>query len=300
MAEKHNGKQNNKRSRRRFIRNVLAALAVICAVSGGVLWYRSRSDGAGEEREMSDAGVTAVPPQEAVEAASTVSTAAEAADTAAIAVTVAPAAPLAEIPIDFATLNETCPDAYAWIRIADTQVDYPVCQLAEGDQTFYLYHRPDMTDEFAGSIYSENYNSRDFNDPVTVLYGHDMSDGSMFQNLHFYEGRDFFDNNREVLIYTPDKVLHYRVFAAYNTSDDHLLLNNDCFRDPEVFESFERDILAGNFYSGYVDQATELDRDSRILTLSTCNAYDDQRFLVQCLLVQTEDGVWTPEEDMEE
>jgi hypothetical protein len=40
--------------------------------------------------------------------------------------------------------------------------------------------------------------------------------------------------------------------------------------------------------SGFVDQNVQLTRDSRILTLSTCNAYDDQRYLVQCLLIDPE------------
>ena len=218
-------------------------------------------------------------------AATTAAAAAEATTAAAAEATTAPAE---EIPIDFQTLWQTCPDAYAWIRIPDTQIDYPVCQLVEGDQGFYLNHRADKVAEFAGAIYSENYNTRDFADPVTVLYGHDMSNGSMFQNLHFYEDRAFFEKNREVTVYLPDKVLHYRVFAAYNTNDDHLLLCNDNFRDPNVFYKFLQDILAQRSMTGFVDQNTELSRESRLLTLSTCNAYDDQRYLVQCLLMNPE------------
>jgi len=283
---------------RSFTRNLLGALAVICAIGGGTLWYRIQISGSGYEKIQTEAAAAMTTGKqtggEQETSASTAVTAAAEANTAMTAAAAAPA--LAEIPIDFKTLHETCPDAYAWIRIPDTNIDYPVCQMVEGDQLFYLYHRADKVDEFAGSIYSENYNKRDFSDPVTVLYGHDMSNGSMFQNLHFYENRDYFDNNKIVTVYTPDKVLHYRVFAAYNTSDDHLLLNNDNFRDPEVFEAFEKSILAGDFYSGYVNEDAPLDRNSRILTLSTCNAYDDQRFLVQCLLVESEDGVYTPEQ----
>ena len=120
-----------------------------------------------------------------------------------------------------------------------------------------------------------------------MLYGHDMSNGSMFQNLHKLEDRAFFDNNKEVIIYLPDKVLHYRIFAAYNYNDDHLLLNHDNFKDENEFYFFLQDILAQTM-SGYVDTNTELTRQSRILTLSTCNAYENQRYLVQCLLMNPE------------
>lgn len=267
----------------RMLFNVLSAAAVICVMIGGLLWYKTRSGGDVyaniQESIVEDKEEPVKTPAEEPAAAAT--TSAEAATTA------APAVPAEEIPIDFKTLWETCPDAYAWIRIPNTQIDYPVCQMVEGDQSFYLNHRADKVAEFAGAIYSENYNKRDFTDPVTVLYGHDMSNGSMFQNLHKLEDRAFFDQNKDVIVYLPDKVLHYRIFAAYNYNDDHLLLNHDNFKDENEFYFFLQDILAQTM-SGYVDTNTELTRQSRILTLSTCNAYDDQRYLVQCLLMNPE------------
>ena len=281
----HGGKKGLNQKKHNHLANILAALAVICVLTGGVIWYKTRSGG-DIYAEIQQAAVEDEA-SEAETAATTQEPAAEATTAAAAAATTA-AAPAEEIPIDFETLWKTCPDAYAWIRIPETQIDYPVCQMVEGDQSFYLNHRADKVAEFAGAIYSENYNTRDFTDPVTVLYGHDMSNGSMFQNLHFYEDRAFFEKNREVIIYMPDKVLHYRIFAAYNTNDDHLLLNNDCFRDPGVFELFLQDIMAQRSMSGFVDQNTQLSVNSRILTLSTCNAYDDQRYLVQCLLTNPE------------
>ena len=286
-----------KDKKNRLVAAVFAVFAVICAITGGVHWYRTRTSGEAYIKIQQEAATSAADANlqtgktgvgdavaekhtEASGAASTAASAAESASTAAV-----PGSD-EEIPIDFQSLWTDCPDVYAWIRIPGTKIDYPVCQLAEGDQSFYLNHRADKVEEFAGAIYSENYNKRDFTDPVTVLYGHDMANGTMFQNLHLYEDRAFFDRNREVLIYLPDKVLHYRVFAAYNTNDDHLLLNNDCFRDPDVYYRFLQDILAQRSMNGFVDQNVQLTRDSRILTLSTCNAYDDQRYLVQCLLVQ--------------
>ena len=276
-------KKNN-----RILFNILASAAVICVLIGGLLWYKTRS-GSDVYAEIQKSTVEepsepAEPPvDKAAEAVTAVT-----AQAAQAATTSAPAAPAEEIPIDFATLWETCPDAYAWIRIPNTQVDYPVCQMVEGDQSFYLNHRADKVAEFAGAIYSENYNKRDFTDPVTVLYGHDMSNGSMFQNLHLYEDRAFFEKNKDVIVYLPDRVLHYKIFAAYNYDDRHLLLANDNFTDPFVLDKFQQEILAQQSMTGFVDQNTILNKDSHILTLSTCNAYEDQRYLVQCLLMNPE------------
>ena len=279
-------KKNN-----RLLFNILSSAAVICVLIGGLLWYKTRSGSdVYAEIQKSTIEETAEPAESPASAESPVEKAAEVvtAVTAEAAQTSATSAPQEEIPIDFATLWETCPDAYAWIRIPNTQVDYPVCQMVEGDQSFYLNHRADKVAEFAGSIYSENYNKRDFTDPVTVLYGHDMSNGSMFQNLHLYEDRAFFEKNKDVIVYLPDRVLHYKIFAAYNYDDRHLLLANDNFTDPFVLDKFQQEILAQQSMTGFVDQNTVLNKDSHILTLSTCNAYEDQRYLVQCLLMNPE------------
>ena len=265
----------------RFVFNILAAVAVICVLVAGLLWYKTRSGG--DVYTDIQKSTVAEPEESPVEEVVSVT-----AESAEAATTSALTAPAEEIPIDFKTLRETCPDAYAWIRIPNTQVDYPVCQMVEGDQSFYLNHRADKIAEFAGAIYSENYNKRDFTDPVTVLYGHDMSNGSMFQNLHLYEDRAFFEENKDVIVYMPDKVLHYKIFAAYNYDDRHLLLANDNFTDSYVLDKFQQEILAQQSMTGFVDQNTQLTKDSHILTLSTCNAYDDQRYLVQCLLMNPE------------
>lgn len=291
-TETENKENKDRRGKRRRLPAILATASVICILIGAGLWYVSHSGtgayrqilenvvkGTGEEVSGSSGGredpVGGNPAGAASDASK--NAAAQAAQTAAGA--------SEESPIDFRRLRETCPDAYAWIRIPGTNVDYPVCQRTEGDQSFYLDHRADGTPEFAGAIYSENYNARDFQDPVTVLYGHNMEDGSMFQTLHNYEDRAFFDENREVTIYMPDRTLHYRVFAAYTGNDDHILLRHGCFQDELVFREYLQEVLAQRSITGFVDQNTDLTEKSRILTLSTCNQYDDQRYLVQCVLM---------------
>jgi len=268
---------------------LLAAGAIVCALIGVFAWYNSKK--AGNYSDLQDRAESASTGKTASENTASeeksgagVSQRTSTAEEAATAATAASVAE--EIPIDFKKIREECPDVYAWICIPDTQIDYPVCQSPEGvDQDFYLSHRADGTEEFAGSIYSQNYNKKDFSDPNTVLYGHDMSNGSMFQNLHFYEDKEFFDENREVIVYLPDKVLRYKVFAAYNTSDEHILLKFDCFKDIKVYRQYLKDIIAGTYmYSGIIDDGIKFTEKSRILTLSTCNSYDNQRFVVQCVL----------------
>lgn len=192
-----------------------------------------------------------------------------------------------KIPIDFAALTEQNPDVYAWIRIPGTNVDYPILQR-EDDNTYYLTHTIDHEKAKSGAIYTEDYNSRDFEDPNTVIYGHNMKNGTMFRTLHNYEDRSFFDENREVLIYTPDAIRHYEIFAAYVYDNRHLLLNFD-FEDPGVYQKYLEEIFSMRDMNAFVDTSIKVGTEDRIITLSTCyRGISERRYLVQAVLVSIE------------
>lgn len=188
-----------------------------------------------------------------------------------------------EIPINFKTLQTQNSDIYAWIEIPGTTIDYPVVQR-EGDNSYYLSHNTDGEEDDAGAIFTEDYNSKTFQDPNTVLYGHNMKNGSMFQNLHSYADRSFFDEYREVIVYMPDAVLHYKIFAAYLYDSRHLLQSFD-FSDPTVMGNYLESIQSLRSMNANIDTEMELDSADRILTLSTCyKGQNDKRYLVQAVL----------------
>ena len=192
-----------------------------------------------------------------------------------------------DIPVDFESLQAYNPDIYAWITIPGTAVDYPIVQRP-GDNSYYLTHNTDGEESAEGAIFTEDYNSKDFTDPNTVIYGHNMRNGSMFRSLHDYMDRSFFDENREVLIYMPDKILHYEIFAAYLYDSRHLLLNFD-FDDPEVFARYLDDIKSIRDMSSFVDNSVEVTAEDKIITMSTCyKGMNDRRYLVQAVLVSIE------------
>ncbi len=195
--------------------------------------------------------------------------------------------PTVENPVDFTELQKINTDAYAWIKVPNTNIDYPIMQSFYEDDLFYLEHNIYKEYEFAGSIYTEKINNRDFLDPNTVIYGHDMLNGSMFQNLHKFSDNEFFNENEYFYIYTPARKLTYQVFSAYVYDNRHILNSFD-FSDKEVFQ-------------GYIDEATnprsvdantrdvEVTTDDKIVTLSTCVGYDKNlRYLVQGVLIKDE------------
>ena len=166
-------------------------------------------------------------------------------------------------------------------------MDYPIAQSAS-DNSYYLHHTIEGNYLFEGTIYSENYNSTDFEDPNTVLYGHTMrKNDAMFTSLHNYTDKDFFDSNRTVYIYMPGQVLEYKIFAAYAYDDRHLMLSFD-FEDKTVFKNYLDSIFAVRDMTANIDKTVEITENDRIITLSTCiDGQDTKRFLVQAVLVQS-------------
>ena len=190
--------------------------------------------------------------------------------------------------IDFERLHRDVSEhIYAWIYIPNTNINYPVFQHPT-DNAYYLEHNVDGSEGYPGCIYTENYNSKDFSDPQTVIYGHNMRDGTMFSDLHKYEEQDFFDENRYVYIYTEDTVLVYKIFAAYQTNNAHQLLNFDFSREENLL-SYLENVRSLVTEQKIFDDDVVFSGDDKVLTLSTCVMKERQfhlRYLVQALRLQ--------------
>ncbi len=193
---------------------------------------------------------------------------------------------LAENPIDFKTLKSQNNDIYSWIYIPKTNVNYPVCQ-SPLDDNFYLDHDIYKNYSYAGAIYSQYCNKRHYSDRVTVLYGHNMADGSMFANLHYYSDKNFFDKNKYIYIYTPDRKLTYEVVSAFIYDDRHIMNSFD-FSDDKVFSDYLEMIQNPRSVSKNVNENVDLTIDDKILVLSTCLNSGEGRYLVQGVLVNDE------------
>lgn len=193
-----------------------------------------------------------------------------------------------EIPIPFAELQAKNPDIYAWIQIEGTNINYPIVQSA-ADNEYYLNHTIEGQDGYPGSIYTENWNTKEFTEFNTVIYGHDMKDGSMFQNLHNYTDMTYLQQHPSVIIYTPQKKLTYQIFAATVYDDRHILHSFD-FAFADDRQEFLDSIYQSRDLGKVIREDVSVDVNSRILTLSTCmTGQDDKRFLVEAVLTNEEE-----------
>ena len=188
--------------------------------------------------------------------------------------------------LDWNALWETNEDIYAWVYIPNTNIDYPVLQH-EVDDTYYLDYNLDGSKGYPGCIYSERkYNSKSFLDFNTLIYGHNMKDGTMFKHLHLFEDDTFFEENRYAYIYMPDGAVYvYDIFAAYVWDDTHIIaeygLTTDYQREIYLDDLFNIRDMSANFREG-----VEVDKDSKILTMVTCiGGRPNNRYLVQGVMV---------------
>lgn len=188
-------------------------------------------------------------------------------------------------PIDFAALKAENPDVCAWITIDDTVIDYPILRSGENtEEDFYLDHDMYGKQKRAGSIYIQRINSPDFSDPNTVIYGHNMLNGSMFAALKKYRNREFFNQHSTIRVCVPGHVYTYNIVSAFVYDDRHILNSFD-FYSTEGFGDFIKDCTEPPTLIKNVSDDYSLSTEDRIITLSTCTSAETERYLVVGVMV---------------
>lgn len=187
--------------------------------------------------------------------------------------------------LNFDKLWQTNEEIIAWLEIKDTYIDYPVLQSKDNDKK-YLNRAYDGSWYIGGALFTEaTYNRADFNDPVTVIYGHTMPWSILFGSLQEnYSDSRSFARNSDIKLYLPDEVRHYTVFAAVPYSKMHILHTYD-FTDRYRYNGFFKDVgrtreIGANFNRDAFPQWGD-----RVLILSVClNEDTTRRFLVMAVL----------------
>lgn len=175
------------------------------------------------------------------------------------------------------------PDAYAWVTVEGTKIDYPILQHPT-DDSYYLSHDAEGQETYYGAIFTEKVNTRTFEDPVTIIYGHAMRDGSMFGSLDDLADPARFEKVQTVTIRTNSQEYSYHIVAAYSFHDDHLY-HSYGLGDKEQVEEYVKQLESraqeyGGFYRPIAFDVTK----DRLVILSTCDvASDGMRFVVHAI-----------------
>ena len=183
--------------------------------------------------------------------------------------------------VDFEGLRAKGHDIVAWISIPYLDINYPIVHTDDNED--YLHRTAYGNRFYAGSIILEAINSPSFTDVNTILYGHNMSAGSMFGKLlSLHE-----DTPKEpvyIWICTPTADYLYRVFSEYVTD-----MHSDAYRmfgtkDTSADAAKWISEISGKSKAPFKMPPTYI---KRVLTLSTCtSASDNTRRVVHAVMMK--------------
>lgn len=111
----------------------------------------------------------------------------------------------------YGALQNENPDFVGWLRIENTNIDYPVMYTPD-DPQFYLRRAFDKTDSISGTPFIGA--NCDLGSDCAIIYGHNMKNGTMFGTLNSYEEKEFCLENPSFALTTLTEVREYEVFAA--------------------------------------------------------------------------------------
>ncbi|HUM83248.1 MAG TPA: class B sortase [Lachnospiraceae bacterium] len=185
------------------------------------------------------------------------------------------------VDVDWNDLKSINPDIVGWLYIdAEDNISYPICKGT--DNSYYLHHTFRKEALFAGSIFMDYNNSGEFTDPNTVIYGHNMKNGSMFGMLKFIKGQKKYDSDPYFWILTPKGNYRYHIYAAFDTAVDSDTYTLFSANGPE-FLAWEQKMQG----KSEVANSVPLTADDKTVTLSTCTSDSSTRCVILGKCVST-------------
>jgi len=181
------------------------------------------------------------------------------------------------VSVSFEELCAECPDVVGWLYCEGTPINYPIVQGEDND--YYMYRLLDGSYNKSGTLFMDCRNQTDFSDPNTVIYGHNMKNGSMFGTLLKYQDPAYYREHPVMYLLTPEADYEIKLISAYVTPAD-----SAAYTIPKT--RAERDAILQKAYttSAFASGVQPLPED-RMITLSTCvYDYEDARLVVVGLL----------------
>lgn len=175
--------------------------------------------------------------------------------------------------IDLASLQQINSDAVGWIEIPGTVISYPLVHTS--DNIYYLTHTFRKEESRSGGIFIEHANSPDFTDLHTIIYGHNMKNGSMFAGLKNYREQSYYQAHPYIYIDLEDGSHCYEIFSCHEAPVTDVSYTIGYAAD-DIYGSFLSEIQAASLYDTGVDVGT----GDSVITLSTCTSNDANRFVV--------------------
>lgn len=159
--------------------------------------------------------------------------------------------------------SENYDNSVGWIYVPGTNINYPIMQSEDND--FYLHHAADGSYLYAGSIFLDCRCNPDFSGVSNILYGHNMSNRSMFADVTNFTDRTYFDSHRYGWLTTESDVYSVYFFAVDVTENTGEIYN---------IESDWRTVMSEVVNRAVIYDDIEIADMNHLLMLSTCTGAD--------------------------
>ncbi|MEG1002738.1 class B sortase [Clostridium sp.] len=161
-----------------------------------------------------------------------------------------------------------------WITVQGTEIDYPVVQSTNNE--YYLNHNFYNKKNDSGTLFVD-YRDKIEKDRNIIIYGHNMKDGTMFENLSEFKDESFFNKNKYITLKEGEIEKKYEIFSVY-IADDNFNYLVPTFKSDKEYESYLERMVKKSMYKRDISLSCK----DKIITLSTCSyEFDDARFVVQ-------------------
>lgn len=170
-------------------------------------------------------------------------------------------------------------DTIGWIKINNTSINHPI--LKGKDNKYYLNHSFDKSINSSGWVFADYRCASDFSSKNTVIYGHSRTNGSMFGNLKNMLKPNWYNSNSHIFVSTPEQNKIYEIFSMYTIKAETYYTTIN-FDSDDNYKSFLNTILKRSIYDFNLD----LSIDDKIITLSTCSSFGNNRVVVHAKLVK--------------
>ncbi len=185
--------------------------------------------------------------------------------------------------VNFSQLLEKNKDTVGWVKLEGTNINYPVVQTDNND--YYLNHAFNGSKNYAGWVFMDYRNNATTFDRNTIIYGHGRIDGTMFGSLKNIIKDNWYENtNNYVLKFsTPTENTLWQVFSVYTIEKESYYIKTD-FESDDSYMEFLNTISKRSIYTFNAN----LNKDDKVITLSTCFQDNKHRVVLHAKLIKKE------------
>ncbi len=182
---------------------------------------------------------------------------------------------------EYQTLYNKNKKMVGWIKIEDTEIDYPVMQTVNNE--YYMDHNFNQEYDRNGSLFLDKDCDIVHRNTNLIIYGHHMKSGKMFGGLNKYSSQEYCKEHPNIQFDTiyergPYEVMY--VFRSRIYNEDEVVFKYYQFLDAASAQEFNSNMQEMAALSLY-DTGVTASYGDQLLTLSTCDySEEDGRFVV--------------------